>query len=820
MTTGTDYATLYRKAYTAYGQGKMEEAAMLVESMDKEFPDDANILLLQGHICLNQQQYALARSCYESVMKLADAEDVRDCAQKGLEQLQEVEALNYVSEAEASVEAPITIPAETDSSTVNSDDHKPNPEDRDDDELLTDAQVSDSDDKNTSENLANYSENINLDQSPQKIDNLASNEDEEIVTGFKETLQLNSDLSDISGSDSTAINKIDEATSLTAPLSDWDLEISDLELSSEKRTSTTDDDNFFDELEFTTEEMAEIAQFDLDDDVSISSELASSELAQLSADALSEKFVAGNLDVPILDSDAPSSAESLDFADYSSAIVKPTVDGKQGWLRRFNNASLRQKHGMIAVAAGLIPVFVITIIGFISSVTTPKVNDPVPGQKNSQTAEVAASESSFFPFGNFGLMLLAAGSSFLTVLLLGQLMATQTRRSLTELQTQFTAIEAGNLQVRANVYSEDETGQLAAGFNQFWQKIASTTGQAEHRASEMAQAKEELQRQVIHLLDDVEGAAKGDLTVEAKVSADILGAVADAFNLTIQNLRDILRQVKQAARQVNQGATDSAAFARNNSSESLRMAEELAVTLQSVQMMNDSIQRVAENAGTAENVARKASLTALKGGEAVERTVTGVLGIRETVSNTARKVKRLAEASQEISKIVAVISQISSRTNLLALNASLQAARAGEAGRGFAVVAEEVRQLADRSAKSLKEIERIVSQIQGETGSVMTAMEEGIQQVLDVAEKSEQAKRGLDEIIYVSNHIDQLVQSITADTVQQKENSQAVAHVMQSVEMTAQATSHESQRVAGSLQKLVAISRDLLSSVEKFRIDA
>ena len=164
MTTGTDYATLYRKAYTAYGQGKMEEAAMLVESMDKEFPDDANILLLQGHICLNQQQYALARSCYESVMKLADAEDVRDCAQKGLEQLQEVEALNYVSEAEASVEAPITIPAETDSSTVNSDDHKPNPEDRDDDELLTDAQVSDSDDKNTSENLANYSENINLDQ--------------------------------------------------------------------------------------------------------------------------------------------------------------------------------------------------------------------------------------------------------------------------------------------------------------------------------------------------------------------------------------------------------------------------------------------------------------------------------------------------------------------------------------------------------------------------------------------------------------------------------------------------------------------------------
>jgi twitching motility protein PilJ len=249
------------------------------------------------------------------------------------------------------------------------------------------------------------------------------------------------------------------------------------------------------------------------------------------------------------------------------------------------------------------------------------------------------------------------------------------------------------------------------------------------------------------------------------------------------------------------------------------MAEELAVTLQSVQMMNESIQRVAENAREAENVARNASLTARKGGEAVERTVAGVMGIRETVSDTARKVKRLAEASQEISKIVVAISQISERTNILALNASLQAARAGEAGREFAVTADEVLQLANRSAKSLKEIEQIVGQIQGETSAVMTAMEEGIQKVLDVSQKSEQAKSALDAIIEVSNQIDQLVQSITADTIQQRENSQSVAQFVQSVEMTAQTTSEESQRVAGSLQKLVSISRDLLASVNKFRIE-
>ncbi|MBC6419764.1 MAG: methyl-accepting chemotaxis protein, partial [Prochloron sp. SP5CPC1] len=247
---------------------------------------------------------------------------------------------------------------------------------------------------------------------------------------------------------------------------------------------------------------------------------------------------------------------------------------------------------------------------------------------------------------------------------------------------------------------------------------------------------------------------------------------------------------------------------------------ELASTLKSVQMMTESIQRVAENAADAEEVARSASTTALRGGEAVEHTVAGILKIRDTVAQTNRKVKRLAESAQEISKIVAVISTIASRTNLLALNASIEAARAGEAGRGFAVVADEVRQLADRSAKALKEIEQIVSQIQSETSKVQTAMEEGQQQVIDGTKRAEQAKRSLEDIIQVSNRIDALVRSITADTVEQRENSRTVAQVTQSVELAAQETSQESQRVAGSLQNLVGIARDLLSSVERFRVEA
>jgi twitching motility protein PilJ len=394
------------------------------------------------------------------------------------------------------------------------------------------------------------------------------------------------------------------------------------------------------------------------------------------------------------------------------------------------------------------------------------------------------------------------------------------RQTTTDLQNQFSALIEGDFSAKATEFSQDEFGQLATGFNQMTRVVSSVTSEARRKAEENEKSREDLQRQVIRLLDDVEGAARGDLTVQAEVSADVLGAVADSFNLTIHNLRKIVQQVKVAALQVNKGATENESFARTLSADALRQAEELAVTLNSVQMMTNAIQRVADSAKEANDVARTASDTALKGGEAVERTVFGILQIRETVAETTRKVKRLAESSQEISKIVNVIAQIASRTNLLALNASIEAARAGESGRGFAIVADEVRQLADRAAKASKEIEQIVLQIQSETGSVMTAMEEGTQQVIQGTKLAEQAKGALDDIIKVSGQIDRLVRSITNATVEQTETARSMAQVMQSVELTAQATSQEAQRVSNSLHQLVTVSGDLQSSVEKFKVDA
>ncbi len=480
------------------------------------------------------------------------------------------------------------------------------------------------------------------------------------------------------------------------------------------------------------------------------------------------------------------------------------IADSKGILAPFENASFKKKQWLISGAAGLGAAVTIAGVTFVSSLTLSKSDEVARG-----------------PLQRAGgiMMVLGGLTSFgITRILTGRY-TKQVSRSVRDLQSNFEQVSQGNMSARATVSSQDELGTLSSSFNYMLQSVVTSNSEAQRKARDMELAKDELQRQVIRLLDDVEGAARGDLTVKAEVTADVLGAVADSFNLTIDSLRQIVQQVQVAAVQVNQGSTESEAFARRLSSDALSQAEELAVTVNSVQMMTASIKRVAESARESEEVARTASATALKGGEAVERTVAGIQEIRETVAESTRKVKRLAESSQQISQIVSVISQIASRTNLLALNASIEAARAGESGKGFAIVADEVRQLADRSAKALKEIEHIVLQIQSETGSVMAAMEQGTQQVIAGTKLAEQAKRSLDDIIQVSSRIDALVRSITTDTIEQRETSKAVTEVMQSVEIQAQSTSQEAQKVSSSLENLVVVARNLLTYVERFKVE-
>jgi twitching motility protein PilJ len=581
----------------------------------------------------------------------------------------------------------------------------------------------------------------------------------------------------------------------------------------------TDGMDFLDELEEFDDlsNIEDFQEFDLSGDVSNSTEgslnasastVVSQSIGSMETDLTDFGVVApasGDLNADdareqnLLGLSTPSEMLPTFAKSEVQSEVEPTVTVKQGWLSFFEDAPLGIKRLLIAGGVAIVSAIAVTTVDLVTN-----------SQERSPRQVIASDWVSPVASGIGG---------GLTAYILVALMDRQVKRTIDDLRSQFRAVTQGDVSSRATVYSTDELGQLATEFNRMARVVFTLTVEAQRKAQEQEQAKDDLQRQVIRLLDDVEGAARGDLTVRAEVTADVLGAVADSFNLTIQNLREIVQQVKNAARQVSKGSADNEMFARSLSADALRQAEELAVTLNSVQIMTDSIQRVAESAREAEQVARTASATALKGGEAVERTVASILTIRETVAETARKVKRLAESSQEISKIVALISQIASRTNLLALNASIEAARAGEAGRGFAIVADEVRQLADRAAKASKEIEQIVLQIQGETGTVMTAMEEGTQQVIEGTRVAEQAKRALNDIIQVSNRIDMLVRSITADTTEQTETSRTVAQVMQSVELTAQETSQEAQRVSGSLQALVGVARNLLASVERFRVE-
>ncbi len=834
MPSGTEYAKLYGQANIAYCQGNLEDAAVIIKDMIGKYPDDANVVLLQGHIHLGLQQYSLARERYEKVLKLAknspNRSDLVDYARRSLDQIRQlrfkaededftIAATESIAYSEAAFD-----PGQGFSNSRSRESQAADPdwqnEEMDSDsglfheEALGQPRVGKvdayDDDFGESEEPAfssltppgsgfhgsQWSGDSPEGEPPSpfvetaEIELLQEGWGDELESTGEATFRVSSDLQE---------NPLTGEKDEEDDTRDFrELKLNDEDLEGFSSLALTDMDRGLGDSELFTRSGGE----------ALSGGFAPEPTAPLNA-----SFGVGEPSFNPSPLKIPDDKRDTHLPNASERLLKPVVEVNPGKLAFFVNASLGKKQLILAALAGITPVvliFAVSTAPWPSAKVAPK---PAP---------IPPAPASLSPWSQPkpAMMLLTGLGTFALTWLGLQLLISQIKRSLNDLQSQFDHLWQGNFNAKATIYSEDEFGQLANRFNQMAKVVVTTTLEAQRRAAETERGREDLQRQVIRLLDDVEGAARGDLTVEAEVSADVLGAVADAFNSTIQNLREIVRQVKTAAKQVNQASTNSESFARNQSSDALRMAEELAVTLNSVQMMTDSIQRVAENAREAEEVARISSITALKGGDSVERTVAGILQIRDTVSETARKVKRLAVASQEISKIVAVISQIASRTNLLALNASIQAARAGDAGRGFAIVADEVRQLADRAAKSLKEIEQIVVQIQSETGSVMTAMEEGIQQVIDVTERSEQAKKSLEDIIQVSNRIDTLVRSITADTVKQRENSLNVAQVMQSVELTAQETSQESQRVAGSLQKLVSISRELLSSVERFKVDS
>jgi twitching motility protein PilJ len=344
---------------------------------------------------------------------------------------------------------------------------------------------------------------------------------------------------------------------------------------------------------------------------------------------------------------------------------------------------------------------------------------------------------------------------------------------------------------------------------------------AELLCLEQRQQKEHFQLQVVELRSFVESVSRGDLTVQAQVSAGEIGTVAELFNAIVESLRQLVTQVKTAAAQVNVAVGENTGAIHQLAVEAFKQAEEITYTLEEVDQMTLSIQAVADSTRTAAVVARTASTTAEAGEAAIDRTVQSILDLGSTVSQTALKVKRLGESSQQISQVVFLINQIAMQTNVLAINASIEAARAGEDGRGFALVAQEVGQLAAASGAATKEIEQIVANIQRETLEVVSAMEQGTTQVTTAGtEMVADTKKSLGQILDLSRQIDQLVQSISTATVSQAQTAEVVTNLMKQIAKGSECTSDSCSQVSGSLQLTLEVTQQLQAEAGAFKVES
>ncbi|AFY62687.1 methyl-accepting chemotaxis protein [Synechococcus sp. PCC 6312] len=356
-------------------------------------------------------------------------------------------------------------------------------------------------------------------------------------------------------------------------------------------------------------------------------------------------------------------------------------------------------------------------------------------------------------------------------------------------------------------------------FQALYQTVTDLEAQRRAEAQQQKQERLRVQEAVINLLLDIEGAQRGDLTVRAKVDEGEMGSIADAFNATVRSLRDIVMQVQAAANQVQDAARSSETSVQRLSTEARTQAEVIANTLESVANIAQSIQTVAASAQEAAQIARQARESAQVGDQTMDATVDSMENIRTSVAETSKRMKRLAESSQEVSKIVNIISGISEKTNLLAFNASIEAARAGENGQGFRVVADEVRRLAERVTDSTHEIEQLVTGIQQETADVLSQMEASTTQVVKGTQLVAQTKDTLQGLASISQEIDALLESISKSTVSQTEASLVVNETIQEVATIAQTTSSESEGVASSMQTLVSVAEKLQSTVSRFQVD-
>jgi twitching motility protein PilJ len=344
------------------------------------------------------------------------------------------------------------------------------------------------------------------------------------------------------------------------------------------------------------------------------------------------------------------------------------------------------------------------------------------------------------------------------------------------------------------------------------------TDETRQRGEEASRINSQNQNAILRLMNELGDLADGDLTVRATVTEDVTGAIADSLNYTTEEFRKLVARITAAAEQMGRATKDAEAISRGLLDATQKQASEIQGAGEAVELMTRSIKEVDSSAARSAEVARRTLLVTEQGAQAVRNSISGMDGIREQIQDTSKRIKRLGESSQEIGEIVDLISDITEQTNVLALNAAIQAASAGEAGRGFSVVAEEVQRLAERSAEATKQIGALVKTIQGDTHDAVAAMEKSTLGVVEGAKLSDVAGQSLREIEQVSNELATLINSISVSTQVQTDMASEVAGVMQDILKITVQTTEGTRLTANSIAQLTGLTADLRDSVAGFKL--
>jgi twitching motility protein PilJ len=326
------------------------------------------------------------------------------------------------------------------------------------------------------------------------------------------------------------------------------------------------------------------------------------------------------------------------------------------------------------------------------------------------------------------------------------------------------------------------------------------------------------QEAILRLLDEMGSLAEGDLTVRATVTEDITGAIADSINFAVEALRSLVTTINETAVQVAAAAQETQATAMHLAEAAEHQAQQITSASAAINEIAVSIDEVSKNSAESADVAQRSVQIAAKGAEVVRQTIQGMDSIRDQIQETSKRIKRLGESSQEIGSIVELINDIAEQTNILALNAAIQAASAGEAGRGFAVVADEVQRLAERASNATKRIETLVQTIQSDTNEAVSSMEQTTAEVVAGARLAEDAGLALGEIEKVSNDLADLIQNISEAARQQSAAATNISATMNVIQEITTQTSVGASQTAESIGNLAQLAADLRRSVADFKL--